>query len=184
MIYLRSERELKKAKDIRSLIERKLFVVGIITSELRKIGITPIVVGGSAVEFYTSGAYESLDIDLISKKPETFDLLKKMGFKNIDQHWSLLDYGIDLEIVGWHLSGSKEKLIKVNVDRYEAFLIGIEDLIVDRLCACKFWKSSLDYEQANVLLNIHKDEIDFLYLKDKAKKEEVIKELDEILHKM
>ena len=177
---MRSERELKRAKSIRSLIERKLFIVGVITSELKKTGITPIIVGGSAVEFYTSGAYGSLDIDLIAKKRETVDLLKKMGFKNIDRHWSLPDHEIDIEIVGWHLSGSKEKLTKVNVDKYEVFIIGIEDLIIDRLCACKFWQSSLDCEQAKVLLNIHKDEIDNMYMENKAKKEDVIKELNKI----
>ena len=62
-----------------------------------------------------------------------------------------------------------------------SFFFGIEDLIVDRLCACKFWESSLDCEQANVMLKIHKDEIDCAYLKNKATQEEVIEDLEKIL---
>ena len=79
-----------------------------------------------------------------------------------------------------NLYGSNEKLTKVNIDKYEVFVIGIEDLIVDRLCACKFWESSLDCEQAKVMLKIHKEEIDYVYLKKKAKQEEVIEYLEKI----
>ena len=181
MIFLKINKELIKAKSIRSLIERKLFVVGILTFELRKLGITPVMVGGSAVEFYTSGAYMSLDIDLIIKKKKNAeDLLKKMGFENEGRHWYLPDYEIDIEFVGLNLHGSNKKLTKVNVDKYEVFIIGIEDLIIDRLCACKFWESSLDCEQAKVMLKIHKEEIDYVYLKKKAKQEEVIEYLEKI----
>jgi len=144
VILLKSKRELIRAKSISSLIERKLFVVGILTFELRKLGITPVMVGGSAVEFYTSGAYMSLDIDLVIKNEKaTKDLLKKMGFENEGRHWYLPDYEIDIEFVGLDLHGSNEKLTKVNVDKYEVFVIGIEDLIVDRLCACKYIKMKL-----------------------------------------
>lgn len=181
VIYLKIERELKRAKGIRSLIEKKLFVVGILTSEFRKSGITPVVVGGSAVEFYTSGVYESLDIDLVIEKKEKIKVLfKKLGFEKKGRHWFHPDYEIDIEIVGLNLSGSKEMLTKVNIEDYKVFVIGIEDLIVDRLCACKFWNSTLDCEQANVLLNTHKDKIDHEYLKNRAEQEEVIEKLDEI----
>lgn len=55
--------DLLKCADIKDRVKRQVSIAGIITRALEPLGITPIVVGGSAVEFYTFGQYATMDID-------------------------------------------------------------------------------------------------------------------------
>jgi len=52
-------------------------------------------------------------------------------------------------------------------------VICVEDLIIDRLCACKFWDSVYDCGQAKMLARAYKKKLDKNYLQDRAKEEEV-----------
>ena len=48
----------------------------------------PIIVGGSAVEFYTTGGYASQDIDLVLFDPvQAEDLLARSEFQREGRHW-------------------------------------------------------------------------------------------------
>ena len=60
--------------------------------------------------------------------------------------------------------------------------IGIEDLIIDRLNACKHWKSEIDCEMTELLVMRYGEELDWDYLDKKAKKPEndLVQELDEL----
>lgn len=79
----------------------------------------PILVGGSAVEFYTLGTCKSIDIDLLADRDSLIKVLEEMGFSKIGRHWFYTkDLGI--EIVGESVEGRR---------------------VVDRLNACKHWKS-------------------------------------------
>ena len=51
-------------------------------------------------------------------------------------------------------------------------IIGLEDLIIDRLNACKYWKSEIDCEMVELLLKRYTKELDWLYLEKKAAKPE------------
>ena len=145
---MRSERELKRAKSIRSLIERKLFIVGVITSELKKTGITPIIVGGSAVEFYTSGAYGSLDIDLIAKKRETVDLLKKIVLKcdqrDLQINGETVAISIHTELEQWvvrcqrYLSGSLDDIARGCSPALKAYVKSVQGVLADEDALVRF----------------------------------------------
>jgi hypothetical protein len=47
-------------------------------------------------------------------------------------------------------------------------VIGLEDLIVDRLNACKHWRSEGDCEAAELLVARYRDDLDWDYLERKA----------------
>ncbi len=47
-------------------------------------------------------------------------------------------------------------------------VIGIEDIIIDRMNACKHWKSKIDCEMAELLIAKYKKEIEWKYLLRKA----------------
>jgi hypothetical protein len=47
-------------------------------------------------------------------------------------------------------------------------IIGIEDLIIDRLNACKHWKSETDCEMVALLLKRYSADLDWDYLEKKA----------------
>jgi len=50
-------------------------------------------------------------------------------------------------------------------------------LIVDRLNACKHWKSQYDCEQAQVLVGAYSGKLDWEYLKKRMKEEDLELEL-------
>lgn len=137
----------------------------------------PILVGGSAVEFYTRGVCKSIDIDLLADRKSLIPILEKMGFSKIGRQWFYTkDTGI--EIVGESLEGRR-----VNEVLHEGKLIrilSIEDLIVDRLNACKHWKSQYDCEQAQVLFGVYSGKLDMEYLKKRMKEEDLEMELIKI----
>ncbi len=137
----------------------------------------PILVGGSAVEFYTRGTCKSIDIDLLADRNSLIPVLEKMGFSKIGRHW-FYTKDIGIEIVGESAEGRRvneimheEKLIRI---------LSIEDLIVDRLNACKHWKSQYDCEQAQVLVGVYVDKLDREYLKKRMKEEDLEPELIKI----
>jgi hypothetical protein len=49
-------------------------------------------------------------------------------------------------------------------------IIGIEDLIIDRLNACKHWKYEVDCEMAELLIQKYADKLDWQYLERQAAK--------------
>lgn len=130
----------------------------------------PILVGGSAVEFYTRGTCKSIDIDLLGDRDILVKLLEDMGFSRTGRHW-FYTKDIGIEIVGSSAEG-----MRVNEVLHEGKLIriiSIEDLIVDRLNACKYLKSQYDCEQAQVLAGAYRDKLDMDYLKTRLKEEDL-----------
>ena len=128
----------------------------------------PILVGGSAVELYTRGMAKSIDLDLIADKSKLVPMLLDMKFKQMGRHF--YKGRIYIEIPSDSLAGRsvilkyKDKKIRV---------ISVEDLIIDRLCACKFWNSVYDCEQALMLMEAYKDKLDKRYLNKRAEQENV-----------
>lgn len=57
-------------------------------------------------------------------------------------------------------------------------MIGIEDLILDRLQACVHWRSEADCEWARRLMAAHRNDIDWVYLSQAAEKEGLKDRLD------
>ncbi|MEW5692463.1 MAG: hypothetical protein AB1765_04130, partial [Candidatus Hydrogenedentota bacterium] len=73
---------MEKAKRISERFERMLFVLGIITKGLCTKGLKPILIGGCALEFYTYGGYNTMDIDIALPEDEYYnELMKTLGFK-------------------------------------------------------------------------------------------------------
>lgn len=101
-------------------------------------------------------------------------LLEDMGFSKTGRHW-FYTKDIGIEIVGSSAEGRRvnEVLHEGKVIR----IISIEDLIVDRLNACKHWKSQYDCEQAQVLAGAYGDKLDTDYLKSRMKEEDLEMEL-------
>ena len=91
--------------DIRAtsdLLEKALKLAGVVTSLFNEAGWTLIVVGGSAVEFYTEGAYMSGDIDFCRKNLERIplrqlqDLMARLGGRGGPRSWLVAGLYVDL----------------------------------------------------------------------------------------
>ncbi len=58
--------QLMNCVEIENRVKRQAGIAAVITKALESLGIKPIVVGGSAVEFYTQGQYATADVDFVS----------------------------------------------------------------------------------------------------------------------
>lgn len=156
----------------------------IITALMEDEGIVPIVVGGLAVEVYTRGHYTTLDIDLVTMRRDYADkLLKELGFNKEGRHWYHAELEVAIEIPGNMLEDAdQEKVIKINLPSgRHIYLIGLEDIILDRLRACVHWESTSDCEWGLRMLKVHRQALDKEYMlkmaaKDHSKTAEKLKE--------
>lgn len=171
------EELIREIKEESNELKKLLLFMAWLNKKLKEAGIktAPILVGGSAVEVYTFGHYVSGDIDLVAQnKDEVRNVLLSTGlFKEVGRLLISEELGVFVDIPDDVLAGSYEKIRTIKIPELdtEIKVIGIEDLIVDRLNACIFWKSESDCEIARYLFEKYKDEIDLDYLIERAKKE-------------
>lgn len=171
-----AEDVLEQVKNTENLLEKRLLFLGLLTEALSKHEIKPILVGGNALEFYTLGGYATADIDIIFPDNKLIDeVLKKWNFEKEGRHWFRADLDIAIEAPGSTLAGDPDKISEVEIKNFKVYIIGIEDLIIDRLNAFVHWKSSQDGFWAKELMALHKDRIDWDYLLKSAKENKVEK---------
>jgi len=134
-----------------------------------------VVVGGSAIEIYTQGAYVSGDLDICAPRESVATVLSAWGFKQPGREWARLDWKIVLDVVGPRVSGSM-RLSRVLATPYGPVRVGcIEDLIIRRLALVKFWSEPEEYRNALLLVAI--PGIDWDYLEFLARRENLSEEL-------
>ncbi|MCK8824109.1 DUF6036 family nucleotidyltransferase [Fuchsiella alkaliacetigena] len=158
---------------------KKLGIVAVVTEALASLNIKPIIVGGQAVEFYTVGGYATMDIDLIcgASVEEIDKLLAPLGFIKEGKYWTLSEMDIAIEVPSGPLAGSWDKVVEVKIDdALSAYIIGIEDIIIDRLNRYKYWNEHADREWILGMIFLNYEDIDWDYLLVKAKEEKTIKE--------
>lgn len=163
---------------------RTLSVLALLTKVLMMDGIQPVLVGGKAVELYTRGQHTSFDIDLVLRGRERTDAkLKQMGFEKNrgERHWYHEALDLAIEIPDDTLFGDMQKLTEIDTSDGSVWVIGVEDIILDRLRACKHWRSTRDCEQAEAILTIHRSDIDLAYVQKQAIADNTDDALAEIL---
>ncbi len=82
--------ELQRTVDITDPTEEMLEIAGVVDAALRPIQIRPVVVGGLAVAYWTTGLYLTADIDVVmphSTKIE--ERLAALGFEREGRFWTL-----------------------------------------------------------------------------------------------
>ena len=84
------------------LLERALKLSGLVTTLFAERGFRLVVVGGSAVEFYTEGGYMSGDIDFCRKTLKAIpprimqEVVTKLGGKGVARSWLVCGLYVDL----------------------------------------------------------------------------------------
>ncbi|KFZ43952.1 hypothetical protein CS060_11370 [Anoxybacillus flavithermus] len=162
--------------------EKMVQVTAILTKLLEPHRIRPIIVGGLAVEIYTRGDYTTVDIDLIvSDREKAGQLLHQLGFTPSGRHWYHDELFVSVEIPNDVLEDADDdKVIELKLeDGLHVYVIGIEDIILDRLRACVHWKSKSDCEWAKRMVLLHKERLDWAYMKQVAKKDGTSEQLEQ-----
>jgi hypothetical protein len=92
----------------------------------------PIVVGGTAEEFWAGGEYHPTDLDLCPRPaPRDLKALGSVGLRRRGRHWTREDLPVAVEFPG---SGDNiERTIVVRVGGMSILMISCEDLYLDRV---------------------------------------------------
>lgn len=165
---------------VENMLERRLVFVGVLSSAMEAQGRRPpVIVGGNAVEFYTVGGYATADIDLVAATDAVDAVLSEWGFERVGRHWIDESLGLVVEAPGAQLSADETAhVVEVQVGRHVTRVLGVEDLIVDRLNACVHWQDQESCDWARQLLRSHRDRIDPDYLRRRATEEDAAAELE------
>jgi hypothetical protein len=154
-------------------LRKKMLLLGYITDRLERKSQSVYLVGGQAVETYTAGQFTTGDIDITTTdRKATEEILGRIGFKREGMVWINEAISVAVHIVDL-IPNRTEKTRLIHVGPYTVRVVGVEDLIIDRLAAAKFWKSKRDEEQARALFNAFAKQIDTKYLRKRAREEKV-----------
>jgi len=98
----RVAQELQDIEETPDLLERALRLSGLVTRIFREAGWDLVVVGGSAVEFYTEGSYMSGDIDFCRRNLAPIparlaqDLMGTLGASGGPRSWKVAGLFVDM----------------------------------------------------------------------------------------
>ncbi len=162
-------------------VMRRMLFVALLSRAVASLGWSPpVIVGGFAVQYYTAGDYSTVDIDLAGASEPVAQVLGAWGFERQGRHWYDEALGVVVEIPGGQLDpGGYEHTVRVVADDLVATVLGIEDLIVDRLAACVHWSDGESCLWAKALLAVASD-VDEAYLARRAVEEDVAEKLAEL----
>jgi hypothetical protein len=169
---METEEILKVIQKTESPLKRQLLMVALLTRLLKMMNKrAPVIIGGCALSYYSREVYFTSDIDLAYGDREALDrVLKSIGFGRKGRYWVHEGLKMAIETPASSLLGQDSPVEVVELgEGLECSIIGIEDLVVDRLNAFKHWKSEIDGEMVELLIRRYRNDMDWSYLEKKAK---------------
>ncbi|MNZ89660.1 hypothetical protein D3C78_1085940 [compost metagenome] len=164
-------RNMQKAKEAleqlhdKSKFEKLIHTAAIITELLLPHGIRPIIVGGLSVEIYTLNGYTTQDIDFVLNGYDlASEVFASLGFVKLGKNWVHADLGVSVEIPSNFLAGDYDKITELSIADRTVYVIGLEDIILDRLRAAVHWKSGESREWGYRMLLMYFEELDLEYI--------------------
>jgi hypothetical protein len=132
------------------LSAKSLILAAVVSELFRERGFEPVVVGGSAIEFYTDGAYMSGDTDIcwagwpIPTQEQREEIMSQIP--SIKSHggksWCYDDLWVDL--LGEVDYRAEKDFAALETPFGEVALIPVEDALVGRVYSARRWVSGYD----------------------------------------
>lgn len=169
-------------------LDARLLLAAFVTKAAEEKGVRCILVGGSAVDFYTAATLESVSGHLPSRLRASVDLdfvaaaarheatslreaLAAKGFSpvgsapaTIARTWSHPDEpGLIVDVMSSELEGSMEHVRTLTVDDVDVAIIGPEDLFVQYLEAAMATAHRHDYTRAVALALTQEMDWDYIH---------------------
>ena len=175
---------LERLRDEADAARRRMIALALLTDRLAEDGIEPILVGGAALELYTAGGYATGDVDLaLPRVPEVDRAFAELGFRTQGRFWVREDLDLYFEAPApAGLPGETAPRTEVEVEGLRVVVIGIEDLLLDRVRAAVHLQSEEDRRWARRLALLYAERLDWRYLLAKAN-ETSARELVEVLRR-
>lgn len=154
-------------------LRRRLVALGALTARLAPEGIEPILVGGCALEIYTDGGYSTSDVDLaLPHGPEVDQAFADLGFAKRGRFWVRPELDLLFEAPApAGLPGETAPRMELSIDGLRVVVLGVEDLLIDRLRAWVHWRSDEDGRWAARLVALYGGELDWDYLNSRVKEQ-------------
>lgn len=139
---------LKLVREETDLNSKSLLLAGLVSELFRERGFEPVIVGGSAIEFYTDGAYMSGDTDIcwanwtIPSHEQRLEIMHQIP--GIKAHGGSKSWGIEglwIDLLGEIDYVAEKGFAKFITPNGNVLLIPIEDALVGRIYAARKWVS-------------------------------------------
>jgi hypothetical protein len=140
-----------------------------------------MVVGGSAIEIYTGGAYVSGDVDYVTASREKVaTVLRGWSFKDEGKWFGKKEWGLFVDVMETPGTGSK-RLARVFITKAGPFRIAaVEDLLIKRVREAVNWQHREEAFDQAILLARHSDKVEWEYVEFYAKREGWLPQLSEL----
>ncbi len=183
-----AQQELKEiSKSPKSI--QPLALAGLLTRYFEKYKVLLTVVGGASVQYYTEGAYETGDLDVILEddtKEIVESVMSELGFKRTTnyRHFEHLLFPFVVEFPPEPIEVGGRQINQVNLLTFNDLkvrVIRLEDIIMDRIIAGVEWRDEPSLLQARLLYLKNIKIIDKDYLEQFAKEEGYTKQLQSVI---
>lgn len=133
------------------LNSKALLLAGLVSELFRERGFEPVVVGGSAIEFYTDGAYMSGDTDIcwagwpIPKDEQKAEIMRQIP--DIQCHGGAKSWcieGLWIDLLGEIDYRAEKDWVVLETQLGEVALIPVEDALAGRVYAARRYCSGFD----------------------------------------
>ena len=159
-------------------MEKHLLLAALCSRVFATRGFELVVVGGSAIEFYTEGAYTSGDIDFcIANSTRALsvrdrqELMGSLSAEGGPRSWKVA--GVFVDVLGSFESSAKTELRRLKTRFGEVALAQIEELVVEKIFVGLYppsYPPALDIARKLVTAGLKKDaEIDWKEVRRIAK---------------
>ncbi|MGA1839201.1 MAG: hypothetical protein ACMUIU_01130 [bacterium] len=184
---------------INNPLKRHLWIVAILTEALKTIGERPVLVGGETLEYYIEDEDKQNKPDILVKPvryttggidivlpgtDEVNSIFSKLGFHKEGRCWIREDIDVTIEAKSFDLAGGDDSLIEVKIEDMSCFIIGFEDMIIDRLDSYIHEHLEDARNWIKGVLSVHGQEINKEYLFRKAKKHSSEEALNKIFEEL
>lgn len=121
---------------------KHLKLASLISAVFRQRGVELVVVVGSAIEFYTEGAYVSGDVDMCTVPPSRIDLrtrqelMGSLGGKGGPRSWEVC--GTYVDILGEVENLANTPLRSLRAPFGQVRIVPVEELIVERILISRY----------------------------------------------
>lgn len=128
----------------------------------------PVVVGGTAEEFWTQAEYHETDLDLcvpISREDEA--ALRQLGLERTGRHWSRPGLQAVVEFPDDRIDGDESRTVEHKVGPGAARIIGLDDLYLDRLrqATTDQRRERVEFQSALAVVAARYEDLDWSYVR-------------------